>query len=230
MAKIVMFGNMKGGIGKSTATLLAATALAQAPFNKKVIVLDLDRQGSLHELRELDKEDTDSFSYPVRSCTMEEFYKDIKQLDKDYDLVFLDTGGKLDNNLSFEQQEITPMLLNTDVLFIPFVAGNFATDATLKYLEYVVKVEQLKQEKHGQNLNIIGFVNMHIKNRKDDSDLAEYLAEIASETGLKFMQNRLGFYTAYRGADTIKSLYKEKPTNSQERNFKMWIKELSKNL
>ena len=71
---------------------------------------------------------------------------------------------------------------------------------------------------------------MHIKNRKDDSDLAEYLAEIASETGLKFMQNRLGFYTAYRGADTIKSLYKEKPNNSQERNFKMWIKELSKNL
>ncbi len=51
MAKIIMFGNMKGGIGKSTATLLASTALAQPPFNKKVLVLDLDRQGSLIELR-----------------------------------------------------------------------------------------------------------------------------------------------------------------------------------
>ena len=224
-----MFGNMKGGIGKSTATLLAATALAQAPFNKRVIVLDLDRQGSLSELRELDKDDTKDFAYEVRSCTVKEFYDSIGDLDKKFDLVFLDTGGKLDNNLSFEQQEITPILLNTDVLLVPFVAGNFGTGATLKYLEYVMQIKSLKKQK-GQDIEILGFVNQYTKNRKEDNQLAAYLEEIASETGLKFMVNKLGYYSAYKGADTIKSLYKKSSNNSQEHNFKMWIKELDKTL
>ena len=106
---------MKGGIGKSTATLLAATALSQKPFKRKVIVLDLDRQGSLAELRELDQDDTNDFAYEIRSCTVEQFYNSIEDLDNNYDLVFLDTGGKLDNDLPFDKQEITPILLNTDV-------------------------------------------------------------------------------------------------------------------
>jgi len=220
---------MKGGIGKSTVTLLTATALAQAPFNKKILVLDLDRQRSLSELRELDKQETSTFSYQIRSCSVADFYNDLEQLDKDFDLIFLDTGGKLDNNLPFDKQEITPILLNTDVLLVPFVAGNFGTDATLKYLEYVLKVQQLKKSK-GHTLDIVGFVNMHIKQQIEDKQLLDYLSEISSETGLKFMSNKLGFYTAYRGADTIKSLYKDNASTMQERNFKMFIKELEKTL
>jgi len=224
-----MFGNMKGGIGKSTVTLLTATALAQAPFNKKILVLDLDRQRSLSELRELDKLETSTFSYQIRSCSVEDFYNDLESLDKDFDLVFLDTGGKLDNNLAFDKQEITPILLNTDVLLVPFVAGNFGTDATLKYLQYALQVQQSKKSK-GHKLDIIGFVNMYIKQQTEDKQLLDYLSEISSETGLKFMSNKLGFYTAYRGADTIKSLYKDNASTMQERNFKMFIKELEKTL
>ena len=59
---------MKGGIGKSSATVMAATALSTAPFNKKVLVLDLDRQGSLIQLRELDAEDTEDFNYDIVQC------------------------------------------------------------------------------------------------------------------------------------------------------------------
>ena len=220
---------MKGGIGKSTTTLLTATALSQAPFNKKVIVLDLDRQSSLYELRELDKQDTNTFSYEIRSCSVVDFYNDLKSLDKDFDFIFLDTGGKLDNNLPFDKQEITPILLNTDILFVPFVAGNFGTDATLKYLEYVFQVQKLKKSK-GHALEVVGFVNMHIKQQTEDKQLLDYLSEISSETGLKFMSNKLGFYTAYRGADTIKSIYKDNTSTAQELNFKMFIKELEKTL
>ena len=69
---------------------------------------------------------------------------------------------------------------------------------------------------------------MHFKQRKEDRSFADFLETIAAETGLRFMQNKLGFYTAYRGANTIDSLYKDSPDTNQERNFKMWIKELSK--
>ena len=189
----------------------------------------MDRQQSLHELRQLDLEDSSSFSFDVETMNLNDFYNEVERLDELYDLIFIDTGGKLDNNLPFDQQEITPLLLNTDLLLVPFVAGNFGTDATLKYLEYVVNVKQLKKQQ-GQDLGVLGFVNMHIKNRKEDSQLESFLGEIASETGLKFMQNKLGFYSAYRGADTLVSLYKEKTNNAQERNFKLWIKELNNSL
>ena len=37
MAKFIVFGNQKGGIGKTTLTILTATGLSQAPFNKKIL-------------------------------------------------------------------------------------------------------------------------------------------------------------------------------------------------
>lgn len=227
MAKVVIFGNMKGGVGKSTTTLLTACALSQKPFNKKVLVLDFDRQKSLSELRELDKQEVENFSFDIRSTTVKSFYESLDQLDKDFDYVFLDAGGILDNNLSFEQQSITPLLLNSDILIVPFVAGNFGTDATIQYLQNAIEVKNRKA-KSDLSLSIVGFVNMYIKNRREDRQLSQYLDELASETGLQIMRNRLGFYSAYRSIDTIRSLYKEKPKDSQELNFKLWIKELSK--
>ena len=218
---------MKGGIGKSSATVMAATALSTAPFNKKVLVLDLDRQGSLIQLRELDAEDTEDFNYDIVQCSVDDFFNSVEELDKTYDYVFLEVAGKIDNNLPVEQQEITPILLNTDILVIPFVAGNFGAGATLQYLEYIINVQELKKKKQ-QRLSVVGFVNMHFKQRKEDRSFADFLETIAAETGLRFMQNKLGFYTAYRGANTIDSLYKDSPDTNQERNFKMWIKELSK--
>lgn len=231
MATIIMIGNMKGGVGKSTVTLLSANALSNPPFNKKIAVLDIDQQGSLYGLRKLESNDQTNkqqFKYPILEYSLEKLYQEIEDLDQQYDLIFLDVAGKLDTNLPPNQQEITPLLLNTDLLLIPFVAGNFATDATIHYLEYAIDVQQLKKEQYQQDLNIVGFVNMYIKNRKDDTDLSNYLGEIASETGLRFMQNRLGFYTAYRSTDTSTSLYRSKPNNAQEKNFKLWINELSK--
>ena len=40
MAKIIMFGNQKGGIGKSTLTILTANTLASPEFDYKVLVID----------------------------------------------------------------------------------------------------------------------------------------------------------------------------------------------
>ena len=152
---------MKGGIGKSSATVMAATALSTAPFNKKVLVLDLDRQGSLIQLRELDAEDTEDFNYDIVQCSVDDFFNSVEELDKTYDYVFLDVAGKIDNNLPVEQQEITPILLNTDILVIPFVAGNFGAGATLQYLEYIINVQELKKKKQ-QRLSVVGLSLIHI--------------------------------------------------------------------
>jgi len=54
-AKIVGFVNQKGGVGKSTLTMLVATALAKAPYNLKVAIVDCDAQTSLQDQRKMDE-------------------------------------------------------------------------------------------------------------------------------------------------------------------------------
>ena len=39
-----MFANQKGGVGKSTCSMMAANALSQAPFDKKIFLIDGDKQ------------------------------------------------------------------------------------------------------------------------------------------------------------------------------------------
>ncbi len=57
MSKIIVFGNQKGGVGKSTVVTLCANALSQTPFDYKVCVIDNDYQQSIKDTRAFDKED-----------------------------------------------------------------------------------------------------------------------------------------------------------------------------
>jgi len=47
--KIITYANQKGGSGKTTGVQLAANILSAAPFNKKILVLDLDPQLSTYK-------------------------------------------------------------------------------------------------------------------------------------------------------------------------------------
>ncbi len=230
MAKIIVFGSQKGGVGKSTLTNLTATALASPPFNYKISVIDADPQKSL-----LDARGQDLKALPSTAAPYQLFDSNGKILlpilqernDKD-DFIFIDLAGKLDINLPLQEQEITPTLLNTDLLVIPFTAGNYGLDATLRYLHYVLDVVKIKQ-KMARPLQILGFMNMHVGRWREDKFLREMAEEIASETGLRFMTNNLGFYAAFRSANTLQSLYEDKKTSPPEiTNFKKWLNELHK--
>lgn len=50
MAKIVFFGNYKGGVGKTTSVYNIARYLCQDPYKKKILLLDLDPQSSLSDI------------------------------------------------------------------------------------------------------------------------------------------------------------------------------------
>jgi chromosome partitioning protein len=229
MGNIVLFGSQKGGVGKSTLTSLAATAFSQEPFNYKVVVIDCDPQKSLLDARnhDLKKHPKLKPSFDILDYNAAQTLKALPNLDQRYDLIFIDVAGKLDINLPSKSQEITPMLLNTDLLVVPFTAGNYGLDSTLRYLDFVLDIAEMKREMP-RPLAIIGFINMLINRWKDDKQLVETVQDIASETGLRFMANNLGFYTAFRGSDTIHSLYDEQSTDAAAINLKKWINELHK--
>jgi cellulose biosynthesis protein BcsQ len=228
MAKILMFGNQKGGVGKTLTGVMTATALGQAPFNLKVAVLDIDDQKSVTYARQIDIQ-----SYPegtptpfdVLNYSIADLQKDIARLDAAYDILIIDVAGKLDVNADVTQQEVTKALMYVDVLFVPFVAGSYVFTATYNYLNFVREV-QAARALQSRQLQVLGFVNMYRSRSRVNQMLLEHIETLAADGSLRMMQTYLNDYTLFKEADTISSLYL--PTNSEaaHQNFCEWLYEL----
>ncbi|MFK7979443.1 MAG: ParA family protein [Saprospiraceae bacterium] len=231
MSKIIIFANQKGGVGKSTCTLLAANALSQAPFENSVFIVDADKQRSIARRRMADLQVYDEESpYQVQQMTVKDFLNEktgIYKLDNDYDYVFIDVPGKLDNNLPIGQQEITKYLQFVDYLFIPFVPGAFQMDATMDFLKIAMKVKSQRKGK-GRDLNIYGFINLFEQRTLDDKFLLEEIEELQTMINVGFMENKLNRYALYRNTNTLISFYEKEPKVKAEKNFKNWFTEFNK--
>ncbi len=228
MSKIIIFGNQKGGVGKTTLTCLCANALSQAPFNYKVCVIDNDKQKSIAEARNFDLEDRTETTVPytVLEFEIEELQQQIQALDKEYDLIFIDTAGKLDTQAAIENQEITKAIMYCDYLFLPFRAGNFNLDASLQYLKFLLEVQEVRSDSPRQ-LKILGFVNMYrVRSKVNDLLISEI--KHLKEGGVSFMVNRLGNYTIFEDVDTLTSMYDEDTNHTGKLNFTVWLNEFIK--
>lgn len=233
MAIFVIFGNQKGGVGKSQCTILAATALAQSPFNKKVLVVDFDKQESVKRMRDLEAlafEGTGidpNQSFAVQTYSIKTFLVELSQIEDDYDYVFFDAAGKLDNDLHPSEQEITPLLLICDVLIVPVIAGNHVLNSTTEFL-YHAKTIQTKRFNDPnfskRPLSIHTFINMD-EQGAPQRDLESELVNITNdETALcARLPVDLKNYLTFRKADTVQSLYNPKSKTAASKNFAEWL-------
>lgn len=227
MSKIIVFGNQKGGVGKSTVVTLCANALSQAPFNLKICVVDNDYQQSITDARAFDKEDfRGQLPYDILAMNVTDFQDKVYELDQKYDLILVDTAGKLDLNVEIAQQEITKVLMYADYLFVPFRSGSFNLDSTLDYIKVAAKIQKLKQ-KTDRSLAFYGFINMY----RDRSKTNGYLvAEIENlkDAGMKFMLCRLRNYAIFEDIDTLTSLYDPNANDKAKLNLTVWLNEFIK--
>jgi cellulose biosynthesis protein BcsQ len=229
MAKIIMFGNQKGGVGKSLLTTLTATALSQAPFNFKTLVIDLDNQKSIVRARSFDLRayQTENAPFEVLNYTIAELQENIQQLDKDFQIILIDVAGKLDNTQPIETQEITKSLMYIDRLFIAFVAGNYNLESTLDYFQFIKQVQKIRTLQQ-RNLEVFGFVNMHRVRSRANSFLSEDLEILKQSEPLKMLETALNDYALFREADTITSLYDPLSNDGAKQNFNHFINEFIK--
>jgi len=127
MGKIVLFSNIKGGVGKTTLCALFATYLTEN--EKKVGVIDADLQQSLYRHREREEmvnPDIEDFPWEIISIydIKEGQIEDVlKKLKKNYDYILIDCPGNLqDNNL-------LPLFKNTDHIVTPIAYDEDTLDA-----------------------------------------------------------------------------------------------------
>lgn len=229
MAKFIVFGNQKGGIGKTTLTILVATGLSQSPFNKKVLLIDNDNQKSAIRLREYDEKnyENDQPPYLIRAMSYEQIVASISDIDEMYDYVFIDTPGKLDANLAPEEQEVTKILLLTDYLFMPFKAGALNLDATTDYVRVLLQAQRHRNTTN-RPLMIFGVVNFYKERSRINRELKEELIYLKENVGLIFMETPLKQYISYEYLNTYESMYIPKSNDSANMNFLNFLNEFYK--
>jgi cellulose biosynthesis protein BcsQ len=229
MGKILMFGNQKGGVGKTQISIMTATALSQKPFGLKTCVIDIDNQKSVIRSRSFDLKayQTDKPPFDVFNYTISDLQANIEQLDKNYQLIVIDAAGKLDNTQPIETQEITKALMYVDCLFIPFVAGNYNFESTLDYFRFIKLVQQ-QRAIQSRKLQVFGFVNQFKPRSRANQFLAEDIVILKKTEKLEMMQSPLHEYASFRESDTIVSLYDTQSTDNAKQNFSTWLSELVK--
>ncbi len=228
MAQIISFANQKGGVGKSTATLLAATALSQPPFSYDVVVVDIDPQQSISKRRSYDLDGHEApLPYDVLTYDFATFTRQVKALDKRYQIIFLDVPGKLDipteeeRKKGKEESEAIQALQYIDIVLVPVTPGNFGLDATLVYLKAVLTVQQQRKD-----LRLVAFRNMHRERSRHGRQLAGELDELAALTAVPVMEAALKRYSDYEDADTLTTLYAPDSSSPARQNFTAWLDEL----
>lgn len=228
MAKILMFGNQKGGVGKSQCTVILAAALSSAPFNLRVTVADVDSQKSIVAARKFDLRTLDgSPAFDVVDCSAADLLRQARQLDAENDVLLIDAAGKLDADLPLKQQEISKILMIVDTLFIPFVAGNYNFESTLNYLKFVRQIQQIRQDS-ARPLNVYGFVNMYRQRSVRDRVLLDDLDTLKKKAGLQVMVTPLRHYALFADADTFGTLYDPQTFDTAQLNALAWINEIAK--
>ena len=136
----IVFGNQKGGAGKSTLCALLANYLAiekQVP----VLVLDMDSQQSLRSMRERDMMVQAEMPYQIETMRTEEYAKYRQEFANKDIYILMDLPGTLDD------KHLKAILQDADYIICPFRYDFVSFVSTLDFTDVV----ESYTPKHPQN-------------------------------------------------------------------------------
>lgn len=181
--KIVCVANRKGGVGKSTVTMLLASAMAKD--GRKVIILDTDSQNSVADTLKLE-----TTMYPDSEPLVDveviapRYVSDfLRYKASNYDVVFIDppriTEASTDDALAL-------LVAFSDVVLIPVLGSQVDVMSTSGFIDLVKRMAEHK-EKNNVAFHFYGFIN-RMNRRKDNEQAFQYLDKI----GLPMLDSSLG--------------------------------------
>lgn len=147
---IIVIGNTKGGVGKSTNTV--QVAVGRALQGKDVLLVNSDRQSSSSNA--VDRRDAAGLTPSVTLVA----YPDgeqlrtqvLRQLDK-YDDIIIDAGGR-------DSSAFRHAMMIADVMLVPIAPGNFELDALEDELvPLIIEIQALRAD---NPLPIYAYLNM----------------------------------------------------------------------
>ena len=167
MAKILSVANQKGGVGKSTISILLATALAKQK-KQKVLILDTDSQGSVTEWLQTERNlfDDQEPLVEVEHFESQQVERWLKRFADDYDIIFID----IPRMTNFKKDTATLALLYMcDGVLIPVIGSTMDVLSTRSFGAYMQEAKEFR-EKLDFPFDYYGFINRD--NRRKDNDNA----------------------------------------------------------
>lgn len=152
---VIIFGNQKGGVGKTTLCTLFANHLAT--MGKKTLVVDCDNQQTISEKRKVDRikyPDT-KFLYNVQTFNIanaENVNKLMTELRRMDGVVLVDSPGNL------AQQGLIPLFVFSDYVVCPFQFEATSVNSTVTFIRFISK---LKEKYPQMKTKLFFVVNRH---------------------------------------------------------------------
>jgi chromosome partitioning protein len=200
---VISVANQKGGAGKSTLTLILATALA-VDYGYRTLVLDADtfqqtlRQSRLaYDQPDLDEErktdPTRDFPYPIVGLPIEEVYDYVDAHGEEYDVIFIDFPGRADD------EQVNEVLGICNVVLVPMNATGFDRLATMGFMN-IIKAMGIECAKEN-----IPFQYFGVSSRRTQSKEELEMDEFADDLGLPRFKSSLRRLTAFERPSSLYS-------------------------
>lgn len=217
MGKIISVANRKGGVGKTSAAIFLATALAKK--NKKVLYIDCDSQASAYEYRQFEKKNVydEETKEPYRIIALNPNYlfNEIERYKNEHDIVFIDlprfTHGKNDSNT-------TAILAICDYILIPAKPGELDNLSTLTFIKMLKEIRDYKKEK-GQEYHFAAFISLSGQRPTDDENTKTFVKSLE----IPYLQHELKNLREFSYPQTFESLLDEKKS---AKKFEPFYKEV----
>lgn len=219
MSKIISIANQKGGVGKSTVTILLATALAKIK-KKKVLILDTDSQGSVTEWLATERTlfDGQEPLVEVEHFESQQVERWLKRFADDYDYVFID----IPRMTNFKKDTATLALLYMcDAVLIPVIGSTLDVLSTRTFVAYMQEAKEFR-EKLDFPFTYLGFINRD--NRRTDNQTAK---EMMEGIGIPVMDASLKDLKLFTSPSLFESIL---DTAEGKRRFEPFFKEVCKKL
>ena len=183
-AKIIAIANQKGGVGKSTVSMLLAGTVARAQY--KVLVVDSDPQGTATQWSSTS--DTSVFPASVISLAGmgSKLHREVQKHVENYDLVIIDCPP------SVELQSQSALLI-ADIAIIPLPPSP-------PVLWGSRGIKLLIEKAQAVNPDLRGFI---LLNKVKKTALSRDIQEMLADFGLPVLKNSLRELTAYEEASAL---------------------------
>ena len=163
---VIVFGNQKGGVGKTTLCTLFANFLAS--IGKRTLVIDCDNQQTISEKRKADERKYTDVKFPYNvqpfNIANEEHVQNLMRNLKEMDgVVLIDAPGNL------AQQGLIPIFSQADYVVCPFQYESTSVNSTATFILFLAK---LKEKFPGMRTETFFVVNRHDKRYGKKAELA----------------------------------------------------------
>lgn len=200
--KVITAANQKGGAGKSTLTVILATALA-IDYGYRVAVIDADPQQSitniranfdahlLAQLKEADPETTLDYPYPIFALPLGEINDFIDDNADNYDVIFIDLPGRSDDAV------LGDILAACEVVLVPMQATVVTKQATIDFMQIIQRIDEFCKK------NEVPFSYFGISTARERNKKELEMDEFADSLGLPRFKNYIRRVQGYDPPSTL---------------------------